>query len=79
MFTIVTEPFRGMLVEPPYVLTYVLLDGADTACAGYLVGLDLTDVAAAAAFIATGARVNVRFSAQPVGRITDFWFEMVEE
>lgn len=76
MFTIVTEPFRGMRVEPPYVLAYARLDGADTAAVGYLKGLDLSDVRAAAAGIGTGTRVMVHFADDPRGEVTDFWYEV---
>jgi uncharacterized OB-fold protein len=76
MFTIVYEPFPGMLVEPPYVLAYALLDGADTAVAGYVKGLDLTDVAVASQLITTGTPVDVIFADRPEGKVTDFWFEV---
>lgn len=78
MFTIVYEPFPGMLVEPPYVLAYALLEGADTAVVGYVKGLDLTDVGTAARSLSTGTPVDVRFAAEPEGRVTDFWFEVAD-
>lgn len=78
MFTIVYEPFPGMRVAPPYVLGYALLDGADTAVLGYVKGLDLSDVEAAALRLATPAPVDVRFVDHPQGEITDFWFELRE-
>lgn len=76
MFTIVNEPFRGMLVDPPYVLAYALLDGADTAVVGYVKGLDLADVEAAAERLSGAPPVEVRFLDDPEGRVTDFWFEL---
>jgi uncharacterized OB-fold protein len=76
MFTIVTEDFPGMREPAPYVIAYVLLEGADTAAVGYVRGLDLTDVAAAAGSIPTGTIVDVRFSEHPEGQITDFWYEV---
>lgn len=79
MFTIVTEPFPGTLVEPPYILAYVRPDGADTAAVGYLKGLDLSDVRSAAAALATGTRVEVRFRENPEGKMTDFWYELVDD
>jgi uncharacterized protein len=75
MFTIVYEPFPGMRVPPPYVLAYARLDGADTAVVGYVKGLDLSDVSAAAAQLTTGTPVAVKFTDQPQGEVTDFWFE----
>lgn len=76
MFTIVYEPFPGMLVKPPYVLAYALLEKADTAVVGYLKGVDLSDVETAARAISTGMAIDVHFTNQPEGRVTDFWFEM---
>ena len=79
MFTIVVEPFRGTAAEPPYVLVYVRLDGADTAAVGYLQGLDLSDVRAAAATLGTGTRVEVRFVDEPMGSMTDFWYVLADD
>jgi uncharacterized OB-fold protein len=76
MFTIVCEPFKGMLVDPPYVLAYALLDGADTAVVGYVKNVDLADIDAAAAGLRTGTRLEVKFTDEPSGRVTDFWFEL---
>lgn len=79
MFTIVYEPFPGMLVAPPYVLAYATLEGADTAVVGYVKGLDLSDVTAAAAALRTGTPVDVVFTDEPTGQVTDFWFEVADE
>lgn len=76
MFTIVYEPFPGMRVAPPYVLAYALLEGADTACVGYVKGLDLSDPEVAARSMTIGTPVVVAFSDQPEGQVTDFWFEL---
>jgi uncharacterized OB-fold protein len=76
MFTIVYEPFPGMLVAPPYVLAYALLDGADTAAIGYVKGLDLTDVTVASKVLEVGTPLEVRFVEQPEGKVTDFWYEV---
>jgi uncharacterized protein len=76
MFTIVYESFPGMLVDAPYVLAYVLLEGADTAAVGYIRGLDLSDVTAASGALRTGTAVEVLFVDEPEGKITDFWFEV---
>jgi uncharacterized OB-fold protein len=78
MYTIVYEPFPGMLVPPPYALSYALLDGADTAVAGYLKGLDLSDPAEVAKVLRTGTPINVHFAEVPEGKVTDFWFEIRE-
>lgn len=75
MFTIVYEPFPGMLVKPPYVLAYALLENADTAVVGYLKGVELADVEAASRAISTGMAIDIHFTDQPEGRVTDFWFQ----
>ena len=77
MFTIVTEPFRGAAIEPPYVLAYARPDGADTAAVGYLRGIDLGDVSAAAISLEVGAPVEFVFVDEPEGSATDFWFRLV--
>ena len=75
MFTIVTEPFPGMLVDPPYVLAYARPDGADTAAVSYIQGMDLSDVRRAAAELNGIDKVTIRFIENPEGRATDIWFD----
>ena len=77
MMTIVYEPFKG-LPEPPYAIAYVTLDGASTALLGYVRGTDLTDVHSATTQLAIGTRVVVRFSPEPKGDVTDYWFEVAD-
>ena len=43
---------------------------------GYVKGLDLSDVSVAAGRLTTGTPVQVRFTDDPRGEITDFWFEV---
>lgn len=78
MMTIVYEPFKG-LPAPPYAIAYVLLDGASTALLGYVHGIDLTDVKSATEQLAIGKRVNVHFSPEPKGDVTDYWFELSDK
>jgi uncharacterized OB-fold protein len=75
-FTIVYSKFAG-LPDPPYVIAYALLDGADTAILNYVRGVDLGDVDASVAALAPGTRVRAVFAPREErqGRITDFWFE----
>lgn len=75
-FTIITAAFPG-LPEPPVVLAYVTLDGADTALVNVVTGVDCSDIDAAAALLAQQPRVRLAFTGQPRGRITDFTFELV--
>lgn len=63
--------------KPPYALAYVRLDGADTAMANFVEGLDLSDPSRAAQQL-DGARVEVVFHEERVGSITDFSFVLVE-
>jgi uncharacterized OB-fold protein len=75
-FTILASKFYG-LPDPPVVLAYVTLDGADTAILNFLTGLDLDDLDVAGAALLAQPRVEVRFDEHPQGRITDFHFVVV--
>lgn len=75
-FTIVYQAFKG-LPHPPYALVYVLLDGADTAIAGFLRNLDLRDTDKAVSQMQIGRRVRVVFAKERKGSVLDFWFNVV--
>jgi len=75
VFTIVGTKFPG-LPDPPFVIGYIMLDGADTALANYVRGADLGDLNSAAAKLLTKPRVKAVFSPRREGRITDFYFEI---
>lgn len=77
IFTIVGAKFPG-LPDPPFVIGYATLDGADTALLNHVVGIDLSDIDAAAAVLMPRPRVRVRFASEREGRITDFHFELIE-
>lgn len=77
IFTIVGTKFPG-LPDPPFVIGYVTLDGADTAMANYVVGADLSDLDAAAKALMPHPKVEVRFVEKREGRITDFHFELTD-
>lgn len=77
IFTIVAAKFPG-LPDPPFVMGYVTLDGADTAILNLVRGVDLADVDAAARRLMARPRVEARFSDDREGRITDFHFELAE-
>jgi uncharacterized OB-fold protein len=72
-FTIITAAFPG-LPEPPVVLAYVTLDGADTALVNLVTGVDCSDIDAAAALLFGQPRVALSFIDEPQGRMTDFSF-----
>lgn len=75
IFTIVGTQFPG-LPEPPFVIGYVTLDGANTAILNYVRGIDLSDINAAAAQLMKRPRVRARFADSREGRVTDFHFEI---
>lgn len=75
-FTIIATAFPG-LPEPPIVMAYVTLDGADTALINLVHGLDLSDIEEAAQKLNTLPRVRVEFVDEPQGRITDFSFKLI--
>lgn len=64
---------------PPYAVAYVRPDGAGTAIANYVAGVDLSDPAAAARALAIGTRMRAVFvpPADRQARITDFHWEPV--
>jgi uncharacterized OB-fold protein len=78
VFTIVGTKFPG-LPDPPFVIGYVTLDGADTALLNYVSGIDLSDIDRAAAVLLKRPRVRAVFSPRREGRITDFHFELDPE
>lgn len=75
--TVVVRGFEGKR-KPPQAIAFVRLDGVDSAIGNYVDGLDLSDIPAAMAAIAPGARVRVVFAAEREGRITDFSFHLVD-
>ncbi len=75
-FTIVYQAFKD-LPEPPYALAYVLLDGAHTAMAGFVRGIDLSDHKKAISRMNIGTRVKVVFAKERQGCILDFWYEPI--
>jgi uncharacterized protein len=75
LFTVVNLAIAG-LPDPPYVLAYVKPEGADTAIAGFLDGVDLSSVQAAAAQLEVGAAVTIKLRDKREARITDLYFEL---
>jgi len=74
-FTIVGQKFEN-LPDPPYVIAFCRLDGADTALVNFL-RMPLDDVAAAARRLRPGTRVRAVFEDRRAARITDFHYELV--
>lgn len=71
-FTVTRAEFPGY-PPPPHALAYVRLDGAGTAMANFVEGLDLSD--ADGPPLAIGDRVRAVFAPERQARITDFHFE----
>ena len=74
-FTFVYEAFEGS-PPPPYAIAYVRLDGASTALANFVDGVDLSDVDQAARDLNIGTRVQVVFDEKRQGRVTDFKYRV---
>ena len=74
--TIVVRGFEGSR-PPPIAVAFVRLDGVDSAIPNYVEGLDMSNVDAAMIRIRPGARVRVEFIAEPIGRVTDFYFVLI--
>lgn len=70
-FTFTYARFAGY-ADPPYGVAYVRPDGATTAIANFVSGVDLSDPAAAAAALALGTRMRAAFRPEREARITDF-------
>jgi uncharacterized OB-fold protein len=73
--TIVSAAFEN-LPPPPYAIAYVRLDGVSTAMLNFVHGIDLSDVPAAAQRLQPGTRVRVAFVDQPLGQVTDFYYQL---
>jgi uncharacterized OB-fold protein len=72
--TVVLTPFEGS-PPVPYCVAYVTLDGASTATANYVRGVVVPDeLTALPTELEPGQRVQVRFTDDPQGRLSDFWF-----
>jgi uncharacterized OB-fold protein len=75
-FSIIYEPFPG-LPNPPYVIGYVKLDGADTSMVNFVHGADLSEVTTALEKLKVGARVKVVYKEERAGRVTDFSYHLI--
>jgi len=77
-YTLVTSKFVG-LPDPPYVIAYIKLEGADTTFPHYLTGIDLSDTAKIREKSLLGQPVRIVFKgrAEREARMTDFRVELV--
>jgi len=75
-FTLVTNKFEG-LPDPPYVICYIKLEGADTTIPHFLTGVDLSDPEKARQKIKVGMPIRLVFKdkKEREGRMTDFRVE----
>ncbi len=79
-FTLVTSKFAG-LPDPPYIIAYIKLDGADTTFPQYLTGIDLTDSGKLRENSVIGQSVRIVFKqrTEREARMTDFRVELVKD
>lgn len=77
-FTVTYASFPGY-PEPPYAVAYVRPDGADTAMANFVSGVDCTDADTAVKRLSIGTRMRAVFGPDRKGRITDFSWEPVDQ
>lgn len=75
-FTITYAAFAGY-AAPPYAVAFVRPDGAGTAIANFVLGVDLADPEEAAARLAVGTRLRAVFEPIRKARITDFHWEPI--
>ncbi len=75
-FTVVNSKFEG-LPDPPYVICYIKLNGADTTIPHFLTGVDLSDAEKARQKIKVGMPIRLVFKdkGQREARMTDFRVE----
>jgi uncharacterized OB-fold protein len=71
--TITRLPGGGPNKRPPYYVVFVQLDGADSASAGHLRGVDV-ELANSAELI--GKQCHAVFKDEPKGDWADYWYEM---
>jgi len=75
-FAITYAAFPGY-PEPPHAIAYVQPDGASTAIANFVKGVDLSDPQAAASALAIGTRLRAVFQTKREARVTDFHWEPI--
>jgi len=77
-FTVVTMKFEG-LPDPPYIVAYIKLDGADTTFPHYLTGADLTDTSVTRDTALLGKPIRLIFKDKNdrQARMTDFRVELI--
>lgn len=70
-YTIVNYKYVGQPKDPPYVVAIIDLEGADVGMLHFVGGIDLSDVEAAAQRLRPGLPLQVVWSQERRGRITD--------
>jgi len=69
----IIRTFTVLPSQPPKIIVFVQLEGADTAAPGYLRGLPEADLYS---LDLIGAPCRAVFADQPGGEWSDFWFEL---
>ena len=70
-WSLITFEFSGQAVPPPYIQGLIDLDGADTAFAHFIGGVDLSDLANVKDKIKIGMRVEAKWREERQGNIFD--------
>jgi len=77
-WSLITFEFTGQAKPPPYLQALIDLDGADTALAHYIGGVDLSDIEKVKDKIKIGMRVEAKWRDKRQGNIFDIeYFELV--
>ncbi len=75
-FTLVQEKFEGF-PDPPYVVAFVKIEGADTSIVNFIEGVDLSNKEEALKKVTIGMKVRADFKEKREGRMTDFVFKPI--
>ena len=70
-WSLITFEFTGQVKKPPYIQGLIDLDGADTALAHFIGGVDLSDLEKVKDLVRIGMRVEAKWSDNRQGNIHD--------
>jgi len=76
-YTFGPRKFSTGLPEP-FIIAYVILDGADTSIANFVMEMDMTDMKVLEKELFVGKKVEVKYKNEREGRISDFCFVPIE-
>ena len=70
-WSLITFEFTGQVKKPPYIQGLIDLDGADTALAHFIGGVDLSDLEKVKDLVKIGMRVEAKWRDERQGNIHD--------